>query len=82
MICSKTFLGQKLKIMYENAQYNEKMLMIHVFGIKYADIIKENGYTANDIIQASGLKTTYVTELNKGMNISKYAIIKQEKDIF
>lgn len=75
-------LGNKLKNMYENASYGESVLMIHVFGIKYAQEIKRNGFTPRDVIKASGLNESYVTELNKGMNLAKYAIIKQEKDIF
>lgn len=75
-------LGNKLREMYENASYGESVLMIHVFGIKYAIEIRGNGFTPKEVIKSSGLNESYVTELNKGMKLAKYAVIKQEKDIF
>lgn len=55
MIISKNLLGQKLKEMYENAPHNEQVLMIHLFGIKFADIIKANGYNAREILEAANM---------------------------
>ncbi len=75
-------LGNKLKNMYENAPYGEATTMIHMFGIKYANEIKQNGFTSNDVIKASGLNSSYATEVNKGMKLAEYVMIKQEKDFF
>ncbi len=46
--------------------------MIHLFGIKFADAIRENGYNAREIIESAGMRESYQTELCKGMKIAKY----------
>ena len=82
MIISKKMLGQKLRDMYDNAPYNEQVLMIHLFGIKFADVIRANGYNAREIIEAAGVKESYQTEVSKGMKIAKYIEIKKDMDSF
>lgn len=82
MIISKKMLGQKLKYMYDNAPYGEQVLMIHLFGIKFGDIIYENGYNAREIIEAAGIKESYQTEISKGMKMAKYVEIKKNMDKF
>ena len=62
-------LGQVLKAMYDNAESREKVQQIHIFGIKYGHIITSKGIKIPDIINESGLKTSYKTELRKGINI-------------
>ncbi len=52
--------------------------MIHVFGIKYGEIIRDKKVRIADIIKYAGLKKSYVTELNKGVNLSKYVEIKSD----
>lgn len=82
MIISKNLLGQKLKEMYENAPHNEQVLMIHLFGIKFADIIKANGYNAREILEAANMNLSYQTEVNKGIKMSKYVEIKKDMVTF
>lgn len=82
MVVSKTMLGQKLREMYDNAPYNEQVLMVHLFGIKFADIIKQNGYTSKQIVEAAGINSTYQIEVNKGMKLAKYVEIKKSLDKF
>ena len=82
MIVSKKLLGEKLKEMYENAPHSEQVLMIHLFGIKFADVIRENGYNAREIIEAAGMKDSYQVEVNKGMKMAKYVEIKKDMDTF
>lgn len=74
-------LGNKLKNMYENAPNGESVVMIHIFGIKYANEIKQNGFTSSDVIRAAGLNSSYATEVHKGMKLAKYVIIKQGNNI-
>lgn len=71
-------LAAVLKNMYENTYSKEKALMIHVFGIKYGEIIRDKKVRIADIIKYAGLKKSYVTELNKGVNLSKYVEIKSD----
>jgi hypothetical protein len=66
-------LGLKLKEMYDNAPRGEQVAMIHLFGIKYPKEIKEAG-VKNVVIEA-GISSTYVTEVSKGMSLSKYVKI-------
>lgn len=83
MIISKKVLGQKLKEMYENAPPGEKALMVHLFGIKFADIIRSNGYSAREIVETAEIEgSSYQVELNKGINLSQYVDIKNNMDNF
>lgn len=63
-------LGKILNDMYTNAMKGEQVMMIHLFGIKYADDIRMAGI--RDVLLKSGLRDSYITELNKGVNLSKY----------
>jgi|APSaa5957512535_1039671.scaffolds.fasta_scaffold26858_2 hypothetical protein len=67
-------LADILAKMYKTAPKGEAVLMIHLFGVKYADEIRSLGLNSREIVEASGLKITYKTEVNKGMNLSKYVI--------
>ena len=44
-------LAVTLSDMYNNAPQKEKLTMIHLFGIKYANVIIENGYSRKEIIK-------------------------------
>ncbi len=65
-------LGLKLKEMYENAPKGDSVAMIHLFGVKYADQIIKFKYSRKDIIKISGISTTYLTELSKGIKLATY----------
>jgi hypothetical protein len=41
--------------MYQNAD-EDKVAMIHLFGIRYADEIRMSGYNSNDIIKSARLR--------------------------
>ena len=58
--------------MYNEAKKGEKVTMIHLFGIKYGNIIRENKYSFKDIVKNANISGTYVIELTKGANLSKY----------
>ena len=71
-------LAEILRIQYTNAPDREKVLSIHMFGIKYGKFILENNnITIPKIIQLSGLPESYAVEVNKGVNI--YLSIKDNK---
>ncbi len=72
----KSELASKLKSMYENAKKGEAVAMIHLFGIKYADEIKENNISCKTIAMEAGIKESYGTEISKGVKLAKYV---QEK---
>lgn len=63
-------LGNILKEMYSNAPKKEQVTMIHLFGVKYAEDIKNVGI--REVIEQSGIRLSYRTELNKAVNLAKY----------
>ena len=65
-------LGTKLNEMYDNAPKGDAVAMIHLFGVKYASEISKSEYSKKDIIKQSGISTSYLTELNKGVKLAKY----------
>ena len=67
-------LGKTLEDMYENAPEGEKVTMIFLFGIKYQVQIKEVG--VRQVIDQSGISSTYATELAKAIKLGKYVIVK------
>jgi hypothetical protein len=75
-------LGNILKNMYETKGAN-KTTMIHLFGVIYADEIRNAGIKPIEIVRAAQIHESYQTEVNKGMNLSVYVDLKQKyKDTF
>ncbi len=73
---TKVELGNKLKNLYDDANTGEKVTMIHLFGIKYGEIIRDNEYTFKEIAKEAGISETYKTEISKGANLAKYVTVK------
>jgi hypothetical protein len=71
-------LGNKLSEMYNNAPKGDAVAMIHLFGIKYADEINKSDYSKKDIIKQSGISTSYLTELTKGVKLADYVTPKSK----
>jgi hypothetical protein len=69
-------LGLKLQKMYNDAPAGDSVAMIHLFGIKYANEIEINNYSKKDIIKKSGISSSYLTELSKGIKLAKYVTPK------
>lgn len=67
-------LGVILTEMYEKAPQGYKVANIHLFGVKYASIIQKNDISVNDIVSASSLKSSFVTEVKKGIKLSRYVV--------
>ena len=76
-------LAHELSIMYDNALDGEKATMIHLFGVRYSKIIRENNYSISEIIRNTILRDrtkiseNYSPEINKGINLAKYVIEKK-----
>ena len=66
-------LGQQLKQMYDRAPYGNKTEMIHLFGVLYA---KEISHQTVAVVAAAGIPPSYVTEVHKGIRLSKYVTVK------
>ena len=76
-------LASILSKMYEDGEKRkEKSVMMHLFGIKYAQIIKKYGYFPKEIIKNTKLSNgnaipeSYQVEIQKGMNLAKYVVEK------
>lgn len=67
-------LAKILSDSYNSAGENQKVVTIHVFGIKFAKTIIKNAYKVSEIIEKAGLNSSYGTELSKGIGIYKYII--------
>jgi hypothetical protein len=66
--------GKILNDMYFGAPDGEAVAMIHLFGIKYGAQILASNTNARQIIKASGLPDSYVTEVSKGIKLSRYVV--------
>ena len=69
-------LGSTLRKLYEEAPKGDAVAMIHLFGIRYATEIKASEFSKKDIIRQSGISTSYLTELAKGVKLAEYVIPK------
>ena len=58
----------------EGAERKEKALSIHLFGIKYADQIKD--MSLEELAIGAGVPKSYKTELQKGINLAKDVEVK------
>lgn len=75
-------LGNKLREMYETKGVL-KTTMIHLFGVIYADEMRNFGIKPIEVVKAAKMHESYSTEVSKGMNLSKYVELKPKyKNMF
>lgn len=68
-------LGGILAEMYEKAAADKKQVAaIHIFGIKYGQMIVDNDLRIKSIVSYANLNDSYYQEVNKGVNI--YSCLK------
>lgn len=65
-------LGRVLSDMYHGAPERESTAMIQLFGIMYAEEIRNCGASVTEIVRLSGLSYSYPTEVYKGMRLARY----------
>ena len=51
--------------------------MILLFGVMYADEIRDAGLNAGRIVEYSGIPIAYKTEVHLGMKLSKYVKVNR-----
>ena len=73
-------LAKILNKMYLDAPNGETIAMIHLFGIMFGELIKENNYSITKIVKLSKINESYKTEVNKGVNLSKYVELKAKHE--
>ncbi|MDX2470794.1 MAG: hypothetical protein QNL04_09510 [SAR324 cluster bacterium] len=74
-------LGEALAEMYHNAKGNNKVAMIHLFGIKYAQDISDSGCSKKDIAKAAKIGESYATEISKGVKLAEFVEIKKSTQL-
>ena len=65
-----------LATMYRNAPSGKKAAAVHLFGIKYADEIRN--MSTKDIAIGADLPESYKTEINKGINLAEFVSITKD----
>lgn len=69
-------LAKELRSMYDNAKRNEAVCQVNLFGILYAQEIQSKGHTLKHIVELSGINKGYLTEISKGIKLSKYVVLR------
>ncbi len=69
-------LGDILSDMYQNASNGDSVVMIHLFGIQYAEQIKSLGVSCETVARAAHIHPSYKTEISKGIKLSQYVNTK------
>ncbi len=72
-------LSKILSKNYSNASNGDKVIQIHLFGVKYGKMIRERKYPVKDIIDKSDLNEAYIAELNKGIKLSNKVIFDNDE---
>ncbi|MBP5429046.1 MAG: hypothetical protein J6Z04_07180 [Clostridia bacterium] len=70
-------LGIRLKAMYSQKNVN-KVAMIHLFGVIFAQTMRNEDIKPIEVLKAAQMPESYVTEINKGINLSKYVTVRDE----
>ena len=71
-VMNKEKLSRILRAMYNNAPDGDKVAMIHLFGIMFANEISQNGATPASITEGAEINSSYSTEVSKGIKLSRY----------
>lgn len=69
-------LAKALSDMHDSARQGEKPTMIRLFGIKYADKIRDCGASVAEIVRLSSVRDSYNAEVSKGIQLARYVIIR------
>lgn len=68
-------LAAILNEMYHGAKEGEATTMIHLFGVRYADRLRELGRSTKDVAVAAGINESYGNEIGKGMRLARYVTV-------
>lgn len=71
-------LGERLGSMYHGAERGDAVVMIHLFGILYAEQIKGSKAAVKEIVAAAGISESYVIEVHKGIKLAKFVQVREQ----
>jgi hypothetical protein len=66
--------AKTLSLRYERAPKGQKVTQLYLFGIEYAESIKDMSMA--DLAIRAGISKTFGTELNKAVNLAEYVQLK------
>ena len=67
-------LSNELTRMYRSARRGETATMVHLFGITYADQLRDSEESIQRIVERSDAPDSYYVEVNKGVNLARYVV--------
>lgn len=67
-------LAHELQRAYGEAQRGEKVTMIHLFGIKFAQELQQ--HSIRELVHAAGLNKSYITEISKGARLARHVVAR------
>lgn len=67
-------LARRLRDDYARAGKGDKVVAIHLFGIRNADALE--GHSAHEIAERAGIGRSFGTEIRKGMRLAEYVQLK------
>lgn len=67
-------LASELRTSVNSAPDGERVVNIHLFGIRRARDLE--GVSLKDLVRIAGIPPSYHTEVYKGMRLAKYVILK------
>ena len=73
---TKQNLAKELDDMYSNAPKGDSTTMIRLFGIKFAEELKECDCSMSEIAKLANIGENYHAEISKGIRLSKYVKLK------
>ena len=68
-------LARELKTKYEGAPKSQKVVQIHLFGIRRAAALKN--VSLPDLLARAGMADSYKTELRKGIRLADHVEVKR-----
>ena len=69
-------LAKALSDMHDNALPGDKPTMIRLFGIKYADEIRDCRASVAEIVRLSTVRDSYNAEVSKGIQLAPYVVVR------
>jgi len=67
-------LSDQLSRMYRNARKGETATMVLLFGITYADQLRDSEESIPSIVKRSAAPDSYQAEVNKGKNLARHVV--------
>ncbi len=67
-------LARELRDTVHGAESGDKVVAIHLFGIRYSDALA--GHNLQDLAARAGLGKSWATEIRKGVRLAEHVTIK------